>query len=768
MKSIWGFDAETHSPVNLITHGADIYTRHPQTRCLMFAYHPPQDTVNQPRLWLEGDPPPPAVVHHVNNGGYFSGWNVVGFDRLVWNRKLVPLWGLPELPDDAWIDSMHRAALANRPRSLDGCAQSVGIDFKVELKDSNRIRRITSAERNPLPVLMSDLLNGRVTVASTKKAAVISQQAGHTVVSPELLDDMQWLAARCIQDVILENQVLLRLPEWIQSEPWLNMPYIDRKINDRGILLDIPLVQGLIEIARKEVHDFDREIARLTNGRVEKVSEVEKVKQFLVDNKVPVPEVFKPMTGVEGEEPEQLNDDEDEKEIEAAVKKGSPWRLRKNDVADLLARTDLPDFCHRVLEIRAEASKISTRKLSTMLARAAPDGRLYRTMSLGGAQQTMRWASPGVNLYNTVRDTLGKKDEVAKDNGLDVKNPLHKAKIKSLQQVALNTAIEIGRAGDIESARMLYQAQKKDAQGRLQNHGVLTWCSRMIRRTLTVPDGYVMANGDYAQIEARVTMWLAQQINILMAYANKEDVYVLAAAGIFHTTPDRINAEMRQTGKVSSLALGFGGGPNALVAMGYNYGLLMTLEQALPIVKAWREANPECVKYWYATDDAAANAVMYPGREFPVAPLGLVSYFMDPSGADCLCCRLPSGRWLRYWAPRLTQEYWASGKAKDRLSLSGLTNKGKVVFRRSLYHTILVENQVQGIATADMLGHGLVNMERNSMPVLLHVYDSIASQIEQDRIESVMGIYEACMLDQPHWTRGLPIAADCDYGARFG
>ncbi len=129
--------------------------------------------------------------------------------------------------------------------------------------------------------------------------------------------------------------------------------------------------------------------------------------------------------------------------------------------------------------------------------------------------------------------------------------------------------------------------------------------------------------------------------------------------------------------------------------MGYNYGLLVDFDEATQIVRGFRDSSPQLVQYWYATDDAAANAVRYPGREFPVPPVGLASYFMDPSGADCLCCRLPSGRWLRYWKPRLTQEYWDNGRAKDRLSLSGLAIKGKQVFRRSLYHTILVENKVQ-------------------------------------------------------------------------
>jgi len=202
-----------------------------------------------------------------------------------------------------------------------------------------------------------------------------------------------------------------------------------------------------------------------------------------------------------------------------------------------------------------------------------------------------------------------------------------------------------------------------------------------------------------------------------------------------------------------------------LLAMGYGYGLLLSAAEAAPIVKAWRESNAAVKAYWYALDDAAANAVRYPGREFPVAPLGIISYFMLD---DCLCCRLPSGRLLRYWQPRLTQEYWDDGKPKDRLSLSGIAIKGRAIFRRSLYHTILAENNSQAIATADMLGCALDNMDRNGLPVTLHVYDSVAAEVDENQIDALQPVFEQCMLDQPSWTAGLPIAVDVTADARFG
>jgi DNA polymerase len=583
-------------------------------------------------------------------------------------------------------------------------------------------------------------------------------------VSISLFEDMQWLAERCVQDVELESGIMQRLPDWPAIAPWLSMPAIDRKINDRGILLDVNMAEGLIRAATNETHRLNEQMNALTRGRVSHATKIEALKQWLVQDRgiaLPSTEDVKKLQNEDDDNPEV------EEEEEKTKSQKSEWKLRKSDIADLIANEATPEDCREALKIRAEVSKVSTRKFTTMLAQASFDGRLRGSMRLGGAQQTMRFASPGANLYNTVRDVFGNADEVAEAHGLSVKADY--VEVQHRQEQWLREAIEVARAGDHELIRLRYSSQRKDAQGRLQDLGVLTWISRMTRRTLAARENSLMLNGDYAQIEARITDWLAQQTNMLEAYATGQDVYKINAAGIFSLSMEALTKTMRQSGKVTKLACGFGGGINALLAMGYNYGLLMTEEEAAPIVKAYRESNREVQRWWYATDDAAANAVRRPGKRFPVPPLELVSYFMDPSGADCLCCELPSGRWLRYWQPRLRQEHWDEERTqpKQRMSLSGLTMKGKMWFRRSLYHTVLCENQVQSIG-ADMLCHGLENSDRNVISTILHVYDSIAAEVAADQAEAIRPVFEQCMLDQPSWTYGLPIGCDIEVSTRFG
>lgn len=736
MPSVLGLDVETHSVVDLRNRGAEAYSADPSTRCLMMAFEEP-GVARQPDLWIEGQPPPERFVRHVQDGGFLTGWNVVGFDRKIYSRILVPRHGFPPVDDDQWRDSMHLAAHANMPRSLDGCASFVGIQYQVDLKDSNRIRFITDAKRNPIPATVLEVLEHPERF------------------SPKLVEDLRWLVGRCLQDVTLEGTLLLRLPPWPDVEPWLRMPFIDRRINDRGILMDTVLMEGMARAAALEGARLNGEMDRITGGAVSTTTKIESLKTWLLSQGVDLPPRLAGKT-------DDAEEDADEGSDETAEDRKSPWRLRKNDMLDILARPDVPEPARLAIALRMEAAKSSVSKLRRGLAMSTPDGRLCGALRLGGAQATMRFSSDGLQIHNLPRDVFGNPDEVAEENSLDAKKD--KALIRIMGEKALSIAIQAGRSGDPHLIRALYEKPRKDAQGRESIAGVLTWVSRMLRRVFTARQGYVLLNGDFAQVEARITAWLAQQMDVLHAFAEGQDLYRLDACSIYHLPPDQITKLMRQVGKVSRLALGFGGGPHALLAMAYGYGVILSADEAVEIVRAWREANAATRAYWYATDDAAAWAVQYPGREFFVPPCGLISYIVRD---DCLMARLPSGRYLRYWQPRLHQEAWPDGRLKDRLSLTALTVKGKTVFRRSAYHTILVENQVQAIA-ADLLGVALSNMEREGFPVNLHVHDNVAAEEREDLASTRLPVFEQAMLDMPSWTYGLPMAVDADYGARFG
>ena len=748
MSSIFGFDAETSSPVDLRLHGADAYTRHPETRCLMLAFKL-IGSVERPRLWTEGDPFPYELYEHVVSGGLLSGWNVIGFDRLVYERILVPRHGFPPIDSDAWKDSMHLAAAANLPRSLDGCAKAVGVEHQADLKDSNRIRRVTDAKRTPIPAPVAEILDNP------------------DRFDKKLVEDLQWLADRCVQDVAMEEGVLVRLPAWPDTHPWRYMPAIDRRINDRGVMIDLPLVHGLANAAALETARLDVELAQITKDAVPRITNIESLKKWLIGRGVELPksedknrdQSRDTQSIALGDDGHDL-DDEDE----ARGSTASPWRLRKNDIADLLARDDLPDDCRAALYIRIEAAKASARKLKSMLNYMGDDSRMHGLLQLFGAQATGRWSSGGPQIHNMVRDAFAKDYEnIARQNGLDFKKD--KARVKQIAAQALYTAIQAGRSGDPDLIRSLYETERTDLQGRKRIEGVLPWVSRMMRRTICAPAGSLLLNGDFANIQARLPVWIAGQEETVQAFARGEDLYRVQASPIYGIPPEELSSEQRQIGKVMRLFLGFGAGVNAFIPACMIYGIVISHDNATRSVSIFRETNKPLVDFWDYNLNCAIAAVQYPGREFPVPPKYMIAWFMQ---GDCLCMRLPSGRIMRYWQPRLTQGYWSDGTPKRNLELTVLVMKGgKAVLRRSLWRGLAMQNLICAME-ADIMGCALANMDAAGIPVVLHVHDNAAAEAREEEAERLLPAFKQCMLDMPAWTAGLPVAVDADASARFG
>ena len=127
---------------------------------------------------------------------------------------------------------------------------------------------------------------------------------------------------------------------------------------------------------------------------------------------------------------------------------------------------------------------------------------------------------------------------------------------------------------------------------------------------------------------------------------------------------------------------------------------------------------------------------------------------------------------LRYWAPRLQKGYWTDYKTgklveKPVPDLTTLVMKGNVAVRRTLWRGLAIENVVQAIA-ADLLANSIVNMHDAGLPVVLHVHDNDVAEVDEDKAELLLPVFNQCMLSTPSWTQGLPIAIDSDISTRFG
>lgn len=383
--------------------------------------------------------------------------------------------------------------------------------------------------------------------------------------------------------------------------------------------------------------------------------------------------------------------------------------LQKATVAEALGREGLPEKVRRVLEIRQQLGKTSIKKYVAMEAAMGMDGRVRGLTQYYGANRTGRWAGRLVQMQNLPRNYLK----------------------------TLDSARNLVKQGNDAGVRMIYR-------------NVPDTLSQLIRTAFIPSEGNKFVVADFSAIEARVIAWLAGEQWVNEVFATHGKIYEATASQMFHVPIERIvkgNPEyaLRQKGKVATLALGYQGGSNALIAMGaLDMGLS---EEELPdIVQRWRGANPRIRDLWYAVEQAALEAMQTAQSQ---AIRGLIFALEgDLVYGQCfLTIRLPSGRKLFYPRPFL-QENQFGRMAVHYYTVGQQTRKWEVT---STYGGKLTENIVQAIAR-DCLAETLRRIDARGLQVVFHVHDEVIIDAPPD-----VTVDEICalMAEPIPWAPGL-------------
>lgn len=373
----------------------------------------------------------------------------------------------------------------------------------------------------------------------------------------------------------------------------------------------------------------------------------------------------------------------------------------KNSILTALADPALPANVRDVLKVRQTLGKASTSKYLAMQNLAGHDDRARGVFSYHGAQ-TGRWAGRGFQPQNLPRPAFDDADNCVKL--FDQRDP--------------------------ELLEMLYGDP-------------MVALSSTLRSMIVPAQGNRLLVVDFNAIEARVLAWLAGEQEPLDVFATGQCIYCHAATSIYGRKITKKDKEERQIGKVAVLALGYQGGVGAFQTMAAAYRVEIEDELADQIKVKWRKANKNIVRFWYDLEAAANNAVKHRGHAFDAGPITFKCH------GDFLFAKLPSGRRLAYYQPRLGNnglEFWGTDSR-----LGGRWAK------LDTYGGKLAENVTQAVAR-DLLADAMLRVEAAGYPVVMHVHDEIVSEVPKDF--GSLAEFEELICQMPDWATGLPMAVE--------
>ena len=636
MKTL-SIDIETYSDIPLQKTGVYRYCESPNFEILLFGYSIDSGPVQVVDLAC-GEHIPKEVLAALEDDSVIKWAFNAAFERVCLSRYL----GYPTgeyLDPESWHCSMVWAATMGLPLSLEGVGVVLGLE-KQKLTEGKELIKYFCQPCLPTKA------NGQRT-------------RNRPFHAPDKWELFKRYNARDVEAEMGIQQKLSKFP--VPPQVWEEYD-IDQEINDRGVRIDMELVEQAIQMDARSRQELTDAMKRMT--ALENPNSVQQMKQWLSDN------------GMETDS------------------------LGKKVVAELL-KTAPPELAE-VLTLRQQLAKSSVRKYQAMEKTVCSDNRARGMFMFYGANRTGRFSGRNIQLQNLPQNHLPDLAE----------------------------ARALVRSGDFDAVELLYE-------------DVPDTLSQLIRTAFIPRDGAQFLVADFSAIEARVIAWFAGESWRQEVFAKGGDIYCASASQMFKVPVEKhgINGHLRQKGKIAELALGYGGSIGALKAMG---ALEMGLtEEELPqLVDAWRQSNPNIVKFWWAVDRAVMEAVRY---KHTTTDYGLT--FSCRSGM--LFITLPSGRKLAYVKPKVGTNKFGG----ECITYEGIGSTKKWE-RLDSYGPKFVENIVQATAR-DILCYAMRTLRCCS--IVMHIHDELV--IEADPRMSLDAVCEQ-MGRTPPWAKGLLLRAD--------
>ena len=655
-------DLETYSTVSIGAAGSYRYILDPSFEILLFAYSLDGMPVEVIDV-ASGQVIPLWLKNALKNPLYIKHAYNAAFEWFALSKYLG--W----LPPDQWRDTMLHALYCGYPASLDAAGRAMG-----------------------LPEGKKKLTTGKALIRYFCVPCKPSNANGNRTRNLPKHDPAKWKLFKEYngQDVVTEMEIDRRLsafpvPAFVQKQ-WET----DLTMNARGVAADMEMVSGALVIGATVKSQLMAEARQLSG----------------LDNPNSIKQLARWLT-------------------EATDSDAKITSVTKETVATMLKQPQ-PANVQRMLEIRQELGKTSTKKYDALETCIADDGRVRGLLQFYGANRTGRWAGRLVQVQNLPRTYT---------------HPLPPAR-------------QLVKDRSIDGLRLMYGS-------------INDTLSQLIRTAFVATPGNVLIDADFSAIEARVISWLAGQEWRLEVFRTHGKIYEASASQMFHVPIEKIkkgNPEyaLRQRGKVAELALGYQGGVSAMRRMDTGHNLDdLSDDEVKGIVDRWRETNSMIRDLWNIVDSAAVTVITNGGAqtirsETTDAVITLACELDVITGTRYMTILLPSGRKLYYPSPEIGVNRWGN----PSVSYMGQNQTTKRWERVETYGGKLVENIVQAIAR-DCLAIAIENLEAQGLHVVFHIHDEVVIDTPAWADNDTMLDTVTKIMTKPiPWAQALPLNAD--------
>ena len=423
-------------------------------------------------------------------------------------------------------------------------------------------------------------------------------------------------------------------------------------------------------------------------------------------------------------------------------------------------------FCDPVLEIdiprvKAELENELGAKAAALLRSGAQvddlmsNDKFARLLQAAGAQLPQKISpSTGKLTYAFAKSDLAFQDLMK--NGNDKVRALCEARLKmksTIGETRANRFLEAGRDGMKLPVLLNYSGAHTHrwSGGNKMNLQNLKRGGEL-RRSILAPKGHVVVVADSAQIEARVLAWLSQQMDIVNAFATKQDVYKLMASVIYNVPIEDVTKDQRFIGKICVLGLGYGMGPQKLQQT-LKQGTMgppvdISEDECRRIVSIYRQKNWKIKAFWKKMDQMITNMTL--GIESKEGPIEAGKGFL----------RLPNDMFLQYFGLHGTAEI-----TRDDLVMTETTYLTRTG-RTKLYGGLLTENVVQALSRV-IIAEQMLKIHDAGYRIVTMAHDEIVIIAKKEDAKKALDFMIKTMSTPPDWAPDLPLAAEGGYDTNY-